>query len=152
MGVGHVSKIETAIKIAVDAHGGQTDLSGQPYILHPLRVMLAMPADAERAAAVLHDVVEDTEVTLEDLRLAGLPEEVIAAVDCVTKRKGEAYTDYLDRIANNPIARRVKLADLQDNMRVDRLVTMTDRDLKRLEKYRHARERLLSQTECGGNS
>jgi (p)ppGpp synthase/HD superfamily hydrolase len=136
----------------VDAHRGQTDLSGQSYILHPLRVMLAMSTEAERAVGVLHDVVEDTEVTFEGLREAGMPEDVVAAVDCVTKRKGEAYDDYLDRIAGNPIARRVKLADLEDNMRVDRLATVTDRDLKRLEKYRHARARLLSQTECGVNS
>jgi hypothetical protein len=98
--------------------------------------------DAERAAAVLHDVVEDTHVTFEGLREAGIPEDVIAAVDCVTKRNGEAYDDYLDRVTGNPIARRVKLADLEDNMRVDRLVTVTDRDLKRLEKYGYAKQRL----------
>ncbi len=144
--------LETAIRIAVDAHRGQTDLSGQSYILHPLRVMLAMSTDAERAAGVLHDVVEDTDVTLEGLREAGIPEDVIVAVDCVTKRKGETYDDYLDRIVGNPIARRVKLADLDDNMRLNRLVTVTERDLKRFEKYRHAKARLLSQTERRGNS
>jgi (p)ppGpp synthase/HD superfamily hydrolase len=137
-----ISALEKAIQIAVAAHEGQVDLSGQPYILHPLRVMMSMATDAELATAVLHDVVEDTGVTLDTLREAGIPEAVITAVDCVTKRNGEAYDDYLNRVAGNPIARRVKLADLEDNMREDRLLTVTDQDVKRLEKYRRAKDRL----------
>lgn len=131
--------IELAIQIAVHAHRGQTDLSGQPYILHPLRVMMSMAEPEDMAAAVLHDVVEDCDVTLNDLRGAGLPEAVVVAVDCLTKRKGEAYERYLERVSGNPIARRVKLADLEDNMRLNRIPRVTERDRKRINKYQHAK-------------
>src|SRR4051794_32968482 len=94
--------LESAIAVAVEAHRGQMDKSGQPYILHPLRVMFRCETDAERTVAVLHDVVEDTSVTVDDLRRAGFGEDVLAALDCVTKREGEGYEAFVERAAANP--------------------------------------------------
>ncbi len=108
-----------AIVLAAKAHGVTVDKSGEePYLLHPLRVMLRLKAEPERIVGVLHDVVEDTRVTLDDLRREGYSEEIVAAVNAISQRKaqGESYEDYLDRVAANPLARKVKLADLADNM------------------------------------
>ena len=134
--------LEDAIALAVEAHKGQRDRSGQPYILHPLRVMFTCSTEIERIVAVLHDVVEDTGRTFDDLRKLGFSEEVIAALDCVTKRDGENYEQFVERSASNPVARRVKLADLQDNMDVRRLSKLESRDLERLAKYVKAWRRL----------
>ena len=101
--------LEDAIALAVKAHRGQTDKAGQPYITHPLRVMLSLESEAEQMVGVLHDLVEDTEYTLESLRSQGYPEEVLTAVDCVPRRRGETYADFIERIKPNPLARRVKL-------------------------------------------
>jgi len=133
-----VHLIEQAIQIAVEAHLGQRDKVGQPYILHPLRMMLRMETDWERIVAILHDVVEDTPITLADLRRAGFPKAVLAPVDCLTKREGESYAQFIQRAKANPIARRVKMADLEDNMDLRRLPRVTAADHKRLEKYRRA--------------
>lgn len=108
--------LERAIEIAAKAHAGQLDKGGQPYILHPLRVMLALTSDEARMAAVLHDVLEDTYVSIVDLRLQGFPQTVLDAVEALTRREGETYTGYVLRASENPIARAVKLADLRDNM------------------------------------
>jgi GTP diphosphokinase / guanosine-3',5'-bis(diphosphate) 3'-diphosphatase len=110
-----VGALDRAIQIAVEAHRGQLDKQGEPYILHPLRVMVQVVEDNERIAAALHDVVEDSEWTLDDLRREGFEEAVIEAVDALTRREGEAYLDYVDRAGANKIARMVKLADLRDN-------------------------------------
>jgi (p)ppGpp synthase/HD superfamily hydrolase len=128
--------LEKAIAIAVDAHRGQVDKTGNPYILHPLRMMTRFDGEADRIVAVLHDVLEDTSVTADDLCRAGFPDEILDALACVTKRKGETYPGFVARAAKNPIARRVKLADLEDNMDVRRLKRMTERDRKRISKYR----------------
>lgn len=130
--------LEKAIQLAVGAHHGQRDKVGQPYILHPLRMMLRMDTDWERIVAILHDVVEDTPITLTDLRRAGFPQVVLVAVDCLTKREGESYAQFIQRAKANPIARRVKMADLEDNMDLRRLPRVTAADHKRLEKYRRA--------------
>ncbi len=90
--------------------------AGKPYILHPIRVMLRMNSDLDRTVAILHDVIEDTPVTLESLRQQGYPQGVIEALECLTRRDGESYDRYLDRVETNPIAQRVKMADLEDNM------------------------------------
>lgn len=124
-----------AIAIAARAHEEQRDKADAPYILHPLRVMQKMHTEAEMMAAVLHDVVEDTEWTLDGLRDEGFPEEVLAAVDSVTHRDGESYEDYLQRAAANPVGRKVKLADLEDNMDLRRLSEITDKDIARIKKY-----------------
>jgi len=134
--------LQDAIALAVEAHKDQRDQSGQPYILHPLRVMFSCDTEIERIVAVLHDVVEDTPHTFDDLRKRGYSEEVIAALDCVTKREGESYEQFVERAAANPIARQVKLADLKDNMDIRRLSAIQDRDIERLRKYLKAWKRL----------
>jgi guanosine-3',5'-bis(diphosphate) 3'-pyrophosphohydrolase len=131
-----VSTLERAIALAATAHSGQLDKAGKPYILHPLRVMLAVETPEERLAAMLHDVVEDTSVTLDELRAEGFPDAVIAAVDALTKRADESRLDAAKRAAQDPIARRVKLADVRDNMDLRRLPNPGPRDYARLEEYR----------------
>lgn len=118
--------IDRAIAIALEAHKDQLDRSGKPYILHPLRVMLAMDTEAEQIAAILHDVVEDSDtVGLGDV-LALFGDEVHDAVDRLTRRDGERYMDYVARAAMNPISRKVKLADLRDNTLPERESGLTD--------------------------
>jgi (p)ppGpp synthase/HD superfamily hydrolase len=130
-----MSNLERAIAIAVEAHKGQKDKNDAAYILHPLRVMARVNTDPEKIVAILHDVVEDTNWTFEDFRKEGFSEDVIQAIDCVTKREGEAYEDFVKRSAVNPVARRVKIADLEDNMDVKRVSTVTPRDAERWNKY-----------------
>ena len=127
--------LEDAIALAVEAHRGQREKAGQPYILHVLRVMFRLDGEAERIVAVLHDVVEDTGRTFDDLRRLGYPDEVLAALECVTKREGESYDQFVARAASNPIARRVKLADLEDNLDLRRLPAVADKDFDRLARY-----------------
>ena len=134
--------LEDAIALAVEAHRGQRDKAGQAYILHPLRVMMRLETEAERMAAILHDVVEDTPYTLERLRELGYPEEVLGALDCLTKREGESYEAFIERVRPHSLARRVKLADLEDNMDVRRLLAVGPRETERLARYRAAWARL----------
>ena len=133
-----MSTLERAIAIAAKAHAGQVDKSGAPYILHPLRVMLRLKGTEERIAAVLHDVVEDCGITLDELRREGFAEEIVIAVDAVTKRDGETYEAFVARAAANPIGRRVKMADLEDNSDLSRLPNPTEKDRERLKKYASA--------------
>lgn len=133
--------LEDAIVFATAAHDGQKDKGGQPYILHPLAVMLTMDTDEERIVAVLHDVVEDTPMTLE--HIDGWGSAVRDAVDCLTRREGESYDTFIERVATNPVARRVKIVDLQHNMQISRLVKVTKKDVARLDKYAKARAYLL---------
>jgi hypothetical protein len=133
-----MASIEKALQIAAKAHEGQKDKDGQPYILHPLRVMQAVEGIDAQIIAILHDVVEDTSVTLEDLRAAGFSETILAGVRCVTHGKEESYADYVVRCKTNPLGRQVKLADLEDNSRLARLLLRPDRlerDLARMRKY-----------------
>lgn len=127
--------LEKAITIAVEAHRGQRDRTGAPYIVHPMRVMAGVDTDIEKMVAILHDVVEDTDWTLEKLAQEGFPAEVIGALDCVTKRDGEEYNDFVKRSASNKIAKKVKLADLEHNMDARRLSNVTEKDVERLKKY-----------------
>lgn len=138
-----MATLERAIALAVEAHAGALDKAGQPYILHPLRVMFRLEGNAERIVAVLHDVVEDTGRTPEDLRALGFSEEVLAALACVTKRAGESYDDFVTRAMSNPIAKRVKLADIEDNLDVRRLATVAEKDGERINRYLKARRRIL---------
>jgi len=133
-----MSTLERAIALAANAHEGQVDKAGVPYILHVLRVMLRLETVEERMAGVLHDVVEDCGWTIERLRSEGFPEAVLRGVDAVTKRDGESYESFVERAKADPIGRRVKMADLQDNSDVSRLVAITERDKARLEKYQRA--------------
>ena len=130
-----MATLEDAILLAAQAHRGQADRNGQPYVLHALRVMFRLETEQERMAGVLHDVVEDTPYTLADLRAMGYPEEVVAAVDCLTRRPDETYEASIARAAANPIARRVKLADLEDNLDLRRLSAVTEQDRERLQRY-----------------
>ena len=134
--------LEDAIALAVEAHRGQRDKAGQTYILHPLRVMMRLETETERMVAVLHDVVEDSPWTLERLRGLGYPEEVLGALDCLTKREGETYEAFIERVLPHPLARRVKRADLEDNRDVRRLPAVTAKVAERLARYRAAWARL----------
>jgi GTP diphosphokinase / guanosine-3',5'-bis(diphosphate) 3'-diphosphatase len=136
--------LERAIEIASAAHAGQLDKAGQPYILHPLRVMLRVAGKHERMAAVLHDVVEDTPVTLERLTQEGFPPEVVAAVQALTKNPGESRLAAAARAAANPIARTVKLADNAENMDLSRIAHPTEKDFARLKEYEQVRALLLA--------
>jgi len=134
--------LERAIAIAATAHAGQVDKGGAPYILHPLKVMLRMSTLEERIVAVLHDVVEDCGISLDDLRKEGFSEEVLSAIESVTKMPGESYEDFVERAAQNPIGRVVKLADLEENSDLSRITSPSWEDLERVEKYRRAIGRL----------
>ena len=108
--------VSDAVRIATAAHDGQLDKSGKPYIGHPVRVMNRVAGTHEQMAAVLHDVIEDTPVTADDLRAAGCPERVVTAVVALSHLPGEPQADYLARVAVDPIAVLVKHADIADNM------------------------------------
>ena len=137
--------MERAIAIASEAHAGQKDRAGAPYILHPIRLMIQMDSEDAMMAAVLHDVVENSVWTLDDLRKEGFSNEVLNAVDSLTHRdkEGEDYWDYIQRAKSDPIAIKVKLADLEDNLNPDRLNEITEKDEKRFDRYRKAQEMLL---------
>ena len=133
-----MATVEDAISIATQAHKGQTDKAGAPYLLHPLRIMMQMTSEAAMMTAVLHDVVEDTDWTLERLREEGFSDEVLEAVDSLTHREDESYQEFVERVRANPIARQVKIADLEDNMNIRRISQLSAKDLERLEKYHRA--------------
>ena len=130
-----MSLLEKAIAIAVEAHKGQKDKARDPYILHPLRVMFRMDTKEEMIVAVLHDVLEDTAITPDQLKEIGFSETVLEALDSVTKKAGEKYEDFVRRAALHPIGKKIKLADLRDNMDLSRLKEIRDEDLKRISKY-----------------
>jgi (p)ppGpp synthase/HD superfamily hydrolase len=136
-----MEKLETIAKrIATHAHQGQVDKAGQLYISHPEFVASQVTGDEAKAVAWLHDVVEDTAVTFDDLRAEGLSEQVIEAVAAITKRDSENYETYLERVTANPLAKAVKLADLKHNLDTSRLKVMDDKVKARLEKYKRAFE------------
>jgi len=139
-----LSTLEHAIALAAKAHEGQTGKAGEPYILHPLRVMLKLDLPEERMAAVLHDVMEDCGWTLERLRAEGFSEPVVGAIDALTKRPGESYEDFVRRAAAHPIGRHVKIADVEDNLDPSRIHNPTKSDRQRIEKYRRALAFLVS--------
>lgn len=139
-----MATLEKAIEIAAKAHAGQTDKGGEPYILHPLRVMLRVNNNLERMAAVLHDVVEDSDITFENLVQEGFPTEVIEAVAALTKLPGETRLQAAERAARNPIARAVKLADNAENMDISRIPNPTEKDIARLHEYEAVRKILLT--------
>ncbi|KQY21725.1 MULTISPECIES: HD domain-containing protein [Rhizobium/Agrobacterium group] len=136
--------LETAIKLATDAHASQVDEAGEPYILHPLRVMLAMKTNDQRIVAVLHDMVGDSHWTCNDLSSQhGFRAEIVEAVAALTRFRGEYYFDFIRRLAPNPIARAVKIADLRDKLNHSREI-LGDAQLRfRREKYRCALDMLL---------
>ena len=132
------SQSEKAYEIAKRAHLGQVDKAGEDYIKHPQKVASFVKSDEEKAVAYLHDVIEDTELTLEDLHEYEFSKEVIEAVDIITKKKGEDYRSYLNSVKKNKLARAVKLADLRHNSDLTRLTKVTEKDIERKEKYQKA--------------
>jgi (p)ppGpp synthase/HD superfamily hydrolase len=123
--------------IATNAHAGQFDKGGSPYILHPLKVMHYLKTEDEelQCIALGHDVIEDTDVTYKDLREAGISERVINGIDALTKRLGETYEDYKARVYANRDAMKVKLCDLRHNTDIRRLKGVREKDLERMAKY-----------------
>lgn len=136
--------LERAIEIAARTHAGQLDKGGAPYILHPLRVMLRVAPGAQQIVAVLHDVVEDSEVTFEDLEREGFSAEVISGLRAVTKVEGELYEDFVARAALDPVGKAVKLADLMENSDLSRIAEPSQKDLERVEKYGRAIQYLMA--------
>lgn len=130
-----MSSLERAIEIAAKAHRGAVDKAGDPYILHPLTLMLRFRDPDARIVAVLHDTVEDSDLTLDGLRKEGFSEGVVEAVDALTRRAGESYEEFINRLRPNPLARRVKLADLEHNMDLRRIESPTSEDLERIARY-----------------
>lgn len=139
-----MSTIEKAIEIAAREHAGDVDKAGSPYLFHPLRLMFAVNTPFEKMAAVLHDVVEDTPVTLDDLKREGFHQDVLTAVDALTKRDGEGRLEGAARAASNPIARVVKIADVTDNMDLGRISEPTDKDFERLREYVQVKKLLIN--------
>lgn len=130
--------LELALLIATKAHFGQEDRSGQPYIFHSLRVMENCISLEAKIAALLHDVVEDTNLSFDDLIQQGIPSKIVETLVLLTHDENADYLDYIRKLSHHPIAREVKKADLRDNINIFRLNQLTDRDFKRLEKYHQA--------------
>ena len=137
--------LEKAISIASLAHEGQLDKGGEPYILHPLRVMMKLKDYDLRIIAVLHDVIEDCGLTLDDLvSIYSVPFELARIVDILSRKDNESYDEYIERISKNYKAIKVKLADLEDNMDLNRINNPTQNDYDRVVKYTKAREKLTN--------
>ncbi|MDT0122429.1 GTP pyrophosphokinase [Paenibacillus sp. RRE4] len=134
--------IELAISVALQAHKGKLDKGGHPYILHPLAVMNRVESMEEKIVAVLHDVIEDSEVTIEELRGLGFSEEILTAIHLLTRSTEDSYEEFIEKTIMNRTARNVKIADIQENMNISRIKKPTQEDYNRLEKYRKALERL----------
>lgn len=131
--------IYQTLNLAIAAHEGQVDNSGQPYIYHPIRVALRCENDEERIVALLHDVLEDTNITSEKLKELNYPDKIIRAIEAISRHDEEDYGDFIERCSQNDLARRVKIHDLEDNMDTRRLIQVSQR---RIEKYQRAYERL----------
>jgi len=140
-----ITGLEKALRIAIEAHAGQKDKAGEPYILHPIRLMLQQTTNDTRIVALLHDVLEDSVVTAEDLAKTGFSKQVFRAVQCLTRNADEDYFIYISKIKKNKMARTVKLADLEDNMKLARLKRINEKDKKRLQRYRRAYRFLKSE-------
>ncbi len=140
-----MATLEQAIALAAQQHAGQVDKANAPYILHPLRVMLNVPTIEHKIVAVLHDVLEDTETSTEDLRKLGFQQQIIDAILALTKKVGESRLQAAQRTVQNPIARVVKLADIADNMDLSRIQSPTIKDFERLKEYQQVRDILLFQ-------
>ena len=126
---------DKALRIATEAHKGQTDKAGEPYINHPLTVESMVSEEDEKIVALLHDVVEDSNITLDDLSKEGFSPAIVSAIDAITKRDGEDTAHYTERVRLNPIARRVKIADLTHNSDLSRIPDPQPEDYERVAKY-----------------
>jgi len=138
MNTAEQSMVDLALSIARKAHEGQLDKAGVDYIEHPIYVASQVDTEEEKAVALLHDVIEDSPVSAEELLQAGLPETVVTAVQVLTKKKEQDYQTYLETVKKNPLARLVKLSDLKHNSDLSRLSSITEKDRERLKKYKKA--------------
>ena len=138
------SMVDLALSIARQAHEGQLDKAGVDYIEHPIYVASQVDTEEEKAVALLHDVLEDSPITAEELLIAGLPVEVVTAVKLLTKKPMQDYQAYLETVKTNPLARVVKLADLKHNSDLSRLPSISAKDRERLKKYKKAMDFLSS--------
>lgn len=133
-----MSLYSNALEIATEAHSGQFDKAGVDYIQHPLYVASLVSTEKEKAVALLHDVIEDSSVTKEELLLSGIDSEVVEAVSILTKHPNDSYQSYLERVKGNALAKVVKLADLTHNSDLSRLKNITKKDEERFQKYAKA--------------
>lgn len=131
---------KTALKLCFEKHQAQVDKNGIPYVFHPFHVAESMPDEYTTCVALLHDILEDTDTTAEDLAALNFPQAVIEAVCAMTHDDSVPYLDYVRNIKQNPIARAVKISDLQHNSDLTRLDTVTEKDLQRVKKYKKALE------------
>lgn len=130
--------LERAIALAAQGHAGQVDKAGEPYILHPLRVMMRVSTTEERIVAVIHDLLEDSAISTNDMVREGFSNTIIKAALALTRQEDESYNDFARRAAKNSIACKVKLADLEDNLDLSRIPAPTEKDFARIQKYRRA--------------
>lgn len=137
-------QLQFALELAIEKHKNQKDKSGKPYILHPLHVMETVKSDDAKIVAILHDIIEDTDVTEEDLLNAGLSKHIVDAIVMLTRTDDIDYMDYVKKVSSNPLAKEVKLADLQHNMDLRRISTLTEKDLDRTRKYQIAYHYLIN--------
>lgn len=138
-----MNKLESAILIAIKAHQNQVDKGGLPYILHPLRIMIKMQTDEEMIVALLHDVVEDSEISLKDISKYEFDKKIMSALKVLTYSTNQNYEDYIKKISKNKLARKIKIADLTDNMNLNRLPYLNKKDFERIKKYHKALKYLL---------
>lgn len=139
-----MNHLSLAISLANKVHATQLDKAGQPYILHPLRLMLKFDSEDERIVAVLHDVVEDSDTTLSDLIDMGFSSAIVSAIDCLTKKTNEDYEEFIGRVSLNPLATKIKIEDIKHNLDLSRIHQIQDKDLVRVKKYHIALKFLLT--------
>ena len=133
-----MNTLEKSLQIALKAYTGQRDKAGKTYILHPLRIMAKMATEEEMAVALLHDVIEDSDISAEDLLKEGIPQNIVDAVVLLTKTRSENYKNFIKKLSTNKLASKVKKADIEDNINVLRLDSLGDSDLERVKKYHRA--------------
>ena len=137
-------QFQIALELAVEKHKNQTDKAGNPYILHPLHVMENVNSKEGKIVAILHDIIEDTDVTVDYLLKIGLSKRIVDAVVALTRSKDMDYQEYIKNLSSNPLAKEVKLADLEHNMDLKRLPTLEEKDLERNRKYQIAYHYLIN--------
>lgn len=137
-------QFQIALELAVEKHKNQTDKAGNPYILHPLHVMENVNSKEGKIVAILHDIIEDTDVTEDYLLKIGLSKRIVDAVVALTRSEDMDYQEYIKNLSSNPLAKEVKLADLEHNMDLKRLPTLEKKDLERNRKYQIAYHYLIN--------
>ena len=137
-------QFQIALELAVEKHKNQTDKAGNPYILHPLHVMENVNSKEGKIIAILHDIIEDTDITEDYLLKIGLSKRIVDAVVALTRSEDIDYQEYIKNLGSNPLAKEVKLADLEHNMDLKRLPTLEEKDLERNRKYQIAYHYLIN--------